>query len=66
METVQADISEYNQANQLLMAHFDIIGPPAILFFSPNGSELTNIRIIGEADVPKLLEHIRDANKAVD
>lgn len=47
-QVVRADVSPYNEANQHLLKKFDLIGPPAVLFFDQNGRELTKYRIIGE------------------
>jgi thiol:disulfide interchange protein DsbD len=54
-QVVRADVSSYNEANQQLLKHFDLIGPPAVLFFDEKGSELKNYRIIGEISVKHFL-----------
>jgi len=53
MILVQADVTENSADNQALLKHFNLIGPPAILFFSPMGQEVRNTRVIGyqESDV---------------
>jgi thiol:disulfide interchange protein DsbD len=48
-ELVRADVTPYSEANQLLLKKFDLIGPPAVLFFDKKGRELTEYRIIGES-----------------
>lgn len=55
-ELVRADITRYNQEGQLLLQRFDLIGPPAVLFFDRNGIELTKYRIIGESS-PQSFSH---------
>ncbi|MBI2790411.1 MAG: protein-disulfide reductase DsbD [Gammaproteobacteria bacterium] len=54
-QVVRADVSSYNEVNQQLLKHFDLIGPPAVLFFDEKGSELKNYRIIGEISVKHFL-----------
>ncbi|MBS0290449.1 MAG: protein-disulfide reductase DsbD [Proteobacteria bacterium] len=45
---VKADVTTYNKEAQALLKQFNLIGPPAILFFDKNGVELTKYRLIGE------------------
>jgi len=44
---LQADVTANNAANKALMKKFGIIGPPAILFFTPDGQELKHLRVVG-------------------
>ena len=44
---VQANVTANDAANKALMKQFGIIGPPAILFFTPEGKELKSLRIVG-------------------
>lgn len=60
-ELIRADITDYNKANQQLMKHFDVIGPPAILFIRTDGSELSKFRMIGDVDDKELLKNIENA-----
>jgi len=45
---IRANITAYDKENQALLKKFDLVGPPAILFFDKKGIELTNYRVIGE------------------
>lgn len=56
---VKADVTDNNAANQALMEQFGLFGPPSILFFDADGTELSGIRIVGEVtanDFQKRLE----------
>lgn len=44
---VQADVTENNDADKALLQRFNLLGPPAILFFLPNGKEATPFRVMG-------------------
>ena len=57
---INADITPFNEDNQVLMKKFGIIGPPAVLFFNKNGIELTNRRVNGEIEVEFFLKHLKD------
>ncbi|MFA6162029.1 MAG: protein-disulfide reductase DsbD [Methylobacter sp.] len=44
---VQADVTQNLQADQALLKKFNLIGPPAILFFGPDRREHESYRVIG-------------------
>ena len=54
---VQADVTKNDAADKALMAKFNIIGPPGILFFKA-GVEDRSQRIIGEINAQGFLEHL--------
>lgn len=44
---VQVDVTGNNELDQKLLKRFGLIGPPAIIFFTPQGQEQRPMRIIG-------------------
>ena len=44
---LQTDVTANDDADQALLAEFGLFGPPAILFFGPDGRERRNLRVIG-------------------
>ena len=42
------DITESNAEQRTLLDRYQLFGPPALLFFAANGSEMTTDRVIGE------------------
>jgi thiol:disulfide interchange protein DsbD len=52
-----ADVTANNKGNQQILARFNLVGPPAILFFK-DGKEQRSHRIIGEISATDFLEHI--------
>jgi thiol:disulfide interchange protein DsbD len=54
---LQADVTENNANDKALMKRFDLVGPPAILFFN-NGVENRSQRIIGEINAQGFLSHL--------
>ena len=46
----------------MLLSHFNLIGPPAILFFNPEQNEQTDMRVIGYQDAETFLKNIRRAS----
>ncbi len=57
-QVVRADITDYNQASQQFLKKFDLIGPPAVLFFAKDGRELTKYRIVGEVSEKEFLTQL--------
>jgi Thiol:disulfide interchange protein len=57
---LQADVTANDATDKALMARFNIIGPPAILFFN-NGVEKRSQRIVGEINAQGYLEHFNKA-----
>lgn len=55
---LQADVTKNNASDKELLKAFNIIGPPAILFFDTNQQELTHKRIIGYQDATTFLNNI--------
>ncbi len=59
MMLVQADVTPWNEQNKKLTHAFGLLGPPAILFFGPDGKERRNYRVIGFIDAAKFRAHIK-------
>ncbi len=57
---LQANITANDLVDQTLQERFQIIAPPAILFFDENGNELTAYRIVGEMNRDAFIEHIKE------
>ena len=55
---VQADVTQNSPTDQALLRQFDLIGPPAILFFGPDQQERSAYRIIGYLKADKFMEII--------
>ncbi len=59
MVLVQADVTKNSLQDKELLSHFELIGPPAILFFSPNQKEQKALRIIGYKNADDFLLHLK-------
>ncbi|MGI9331968.1 MAG: thioredoxin family protein, partial [Gammaproteobacteria bacterium] len=44
---LQTDVTANDEQDRALLQRFGLIGPPAILFFGPDGNELRQFRVIG-------------------
>ncbi|MGA9854583.1 MAG: protein-disulfide reductase DsbD [Gammaproteobacteria bacterium] len=47
---LQADVTANDAADQALLKHFGIYGPPSIMFFDDKGQELSAERVVGYMD----------------
>ena len=57
---LQADVTKNDAEDKALLKAFSLIGPPAILFFKPEATELSTRRIIGYMPSDKFLNHLSD------
>lgn len=55
---LKADVTANDAVDQALMKELGVIGPPAILFFGPDGKELRQYRLIGYKKPAAFVEHI--------
>ncbi|WP_110992936.1 protein-disulfide reductase DsbD [Pseudomonas sichuanensis] len=57
------DITQSNAEQRALLDRYRLFGPPALMFFAANGSEITTDRVIGEinaGDFAQVLARVRD------
>ncbi len=59
--TLQADVTQNNEADQALLKHFGIVGPPAILLFDKEGLEQRPFRIVGYTAGDVFSTHLKKA-----
>ncbi len=60
MTVLRADVTANNDDDQALLKRFGIIGPPALLFFGPEGTERREYRIVGFVDAPQFTQHLQN------
>jgi thiol:disulfide interchange protein DsbD len=58
---LQADVTANNEDDKALLARYELFGPPAILFFGPQGKELTGQRVTGYQDAGQFLASLENA-----
>ena len=54
---LQVDVTNNTEADKALLAHFNLVGPPAILFFNDK-QEDTRRRVIGYQDATMFFESL--------
>ncbi|OQK16138.1 thiol:disulfide interchange protein [Methyloprofundus sedimenti] len=55
---LQADVTENNEQDKALLKAFNLIGPPAILFFNLNQQEQFDARVIGYQKAESFLQNL--------
>jgi len=55
---LQTDVTNNDTADKALLKRYGLFGPPAILFFDPDGRELRHLRVIGYMDAETFRAHI--------
>jgi thiol:disulfide interchange protein DsbD len=58
---LKADVTANDEADRELMNRFNIFGPPATLFFGPDGQERRPYRLLGFVPAERFAEHVRTA-----
>ncbi len=56
---LQADVTANDVQDKALMKHFNVIAPPAILFFNTDGKEINSARLVGELGPSAFLKHLK-------
>jgi len=60
---LQADVTDNDAADKALMKHFKIIGPPTIMFFGPDGKEMSRYRVVGYMEPQAFLARVQSIIK---
>ncbi len=63
---LRADVTANDADDTALEQNYHVIAPPTILFFKPDGTELKNLRIVGETDAAPFLKHLQEIQKAIN
>jgi thiol:disulfide interchange protein DsbD len=59
---LQADVTQNTDADKALLKRFNLVGPPATLFFAPAGQERSEYRIVGYQDAETFIAHLPSAD----
>ena len=56
---LQADVTANSEADQALLKRFGLYGPPGIIFFDKQGTELGDLRVVGFQDAAQFLKTLQ-------
>ncbi len=58
---IKADVTDNTSEHRNLMRHFNLFGPPAMIFWDTDGNELRNYRNVGYLNADRFLAHVESA-----
>ncbi|CAK0751364.1 Thiol:disulfide interchange protein DsbD [Gammaproteobacteria bacterium] len=61
---LQIDVTRNTSTDQALLRRFELFGPPGLLFFSPDGIERRDARVIGFMSAKQFLTHLEQITAA--
>jgi len=61
---LQVDVTKNDAMDQAMEDNFKVVAPPTMLFFDPQGKELTAFRVVGEMNSEDFLTHLDRMKKA--
>ncbi|BCX87994.1 thioredoxin:protein disulfide reductase [Methylomarinovum tepidoasis] len=59
LKLLKADVTADSEAQRRLLRRFDLVGPPALIFFDPQGRECRAARLVGYVDAEAFLRHLQ-------
>lgn len=59
---LRADVTANTAADKALLAHFNLFGPPAIIFFTAGGELISDVRVIGYENAETFLQTLATAD----
>lgn len=59
MRLIKVDVTKMTRTDQQLLDNFQVLGLPTLLFFSPDGTELTSARVTGFMAAEPFSEHLQ-------
>ena len=62
---VRFDMTASNAGQRALLDRYQLFGPPALMFFGKNGSEISDQRVIGEINAADFAERVDNANDQI-
>ncbi len=58
MRLIKIDVTKMTRSDEKLLNHYQVLGLPTLLFFSPDGEELTQSRVTGFMAATPFAEHL--------
>jgi len=64
-QLLKVDMTPWDDQDKAVSRHYGVIGPPAILFFGPDGRERKAFRLVGFVGAAEFRDHLRRFKEAV-
>jgi thiol:disulfide interchange protein DsbD len=59
----KVNLSRLDDANRSLMQELAVVGPPTMIFFAPNATEVEHTRLVGEVSIDSIVASAAQANR---
>ena len=59
MQLLQADVTANDAIDQAVLEQYQVLGLPTVLFFNPQGEEMTQWRVTGFKDAEAFVQHLQ-------
>ena len=66
MTLLRVDVTANSAQDKALMRKFQVFGPPALLFFTPQGVEVSAARVVGFQNAGDFLKHLNSMTRGTD
>lgn len=53
---IKIDVTSQNSENKAILTHFGVVAPPTFIFFNTQGTELNQLKLVGEISTDKFLK----------
>jgi len=65
VQLLRVDVTDNDAADRAIMQALDVVGPPTLLLYGPNGHERRDARIVGEVSAEEFLERLDSTRTAI-
>jgi thiol:disulfide interchange protein DsbD len=62
---IQADVTANDEEDKALLKQLGLFGPPAIIFYGPDGEEIKGRRVVGYMKAHDFLAHLQQVTQAI-
>lgn len=62
---IQADVTANDEEDKALLKHLGLFGPPAIIFYAPDGEEISGHRVVGYMKAETFIAHLQRIKQAI-
>jgi len=57
---LQADVTANDEDDKALLKHFQLIGPPSMLFYDSRGNQRPELSLVGFKPADEFVRHVQD------
>ena len=66
MQLLRVDVTENDADDKTILQHYNLFGPPALLFFAADETEIAGARLVGFINAEDFAAHVKRAKAAAE